>query len=76
MRRWLNLPVSMVTKSVDENGFEKSRMMILTLILRLRQICCHPLIAGVDLGHRSVSGKMELLKETLGELVWPEAIRC
>ena len=57
------------TKSVDENGFDKSRMVILTLILRLRQICCHPLIAGVDLGHRSVSGKMELLKETLAELL-------
>jgi len=57
------------SKSVDENGFEKSRMIILTLILRLRQICCHPLIAGVDLGHRSVSGKMELLKETLEELL-------
>ncbi len=57
------------TKSVNENGFEKSRMVILTLILRLRQICCHPLIAGVDLGHRSVSGKMELLKETLAELL-------
>ncbi len=56
-------------KSVDENGFEKSRMLILTLILRLRQICCHPLIAGVDLKHRSVSGKMELLKETVGELL-------
>ncbi|MEI7998612.1 MAG: SNF2-related protein, partial [Candidatus Omnitrophota bacterium] len=57
------------TKSVNENGFEKSRMVILTLILRLRQICCHPIIAGVDLGHRSVSGKMELLKETLNELL-------
>ncbi len=57
------------SKSVDKNGFEKSRMVILTLILRLRQICCHPLIAGVDLGHRSVSGKMELLKETLDELL-------
>jgi len=60
---------SIVTKSVNEDGFEKSRMVILTLILRLRQICCHPLIAGVDLGHRSVSGKMELLKETLSELL-------
>jgi SNF2 family DNA or RNA helicase len=57
------------TKSVSEKGFEKSRMIILTLILRLRQICCHPLISGVDLGHRSVSGKMELLKETLDELL-------
>ncbi len=60
---------AIATKSVNENGFEKSRMVILTLILRLRQICCHPLIAGVDLGHRSVSGKMELLKETLTELL-------
>ena len=57
------------TKSVNEKGFEQSRMVILTLILRLRQICCHPIIAGVDLGHRSVSGKMELLKETIDELL-------
>ncbi len=57
------------SKSVSEDGFEKSRMVILTLILRLRQICCHPIIAGVDLGHRSVSGKMELLKETIDELL-------
>jgi len=60
---------AIAVKSVDEDGFEKNRMVILTLILRLRQICCHPLIAGVDLGHRSVSGKMELLKETLAELL-------
>ncbi len=57
------------TKSVATQGFEKSRMVILTLILRLRQICCHPIIAQVDLGHRNVSGKMELLKETLAELL-------
>ena len=60
---------AIATKSVSEHGFEKSRMVILTLILRLRQICCHPMIAGVDLGHRSVSGKMELLKETISELL-------
>ncbi len=57
------------SKSVREKGFENSRMLILTLILRLRQICCHPIIAGVDLKHRSVSGKMELLKETIDELL-------
>ena len=27
---------------IKENGFEKSRMKILSLITRLRQICCHP----------------------------------
>ena len=57
------------SKNVSQNGFDQSRMVILTLILRLRQICCHPIIAGIDLGHRSVSGKMELLKETINELL-------
>ncbi|HBR13969.1 MAG TPA: hypothetical protein DD723_00275 [Candidatus Omnitrophica bacterium] len=51
-------------------GFNKSRMLILTLLLRLRQICCHPELAGVRLKHRiGVSAKMDLLKEMLNELL-------
>ncbi len=39
----------------------KSRMRILTLIMRLRQICCHP--ALFDSAYKGGSGKLELLCE-------------
>jgi len=29
-------------KEINENGFEKSQIKILALLMRLRQICCHP----------------------------------
>jgi len=52
------------------NGLGKSRMLILTLLLRLRQICCHPQIAGVALKHHiGVSAKTDLFKEMLQELL-------
>lgn len=51
-------------------GLGKSRMLILTLLLRLRQICCHPQIAGVSLKHHiGVSAKTDLFKEMLQELL-------
>lgn len=31
-----------VTEELNENGFEKSKLKILMLLTRLRQICCHP----------------------------------
>lgn len=37
------------------------RIKILTLLLRLRQICCHPLL--FDEGYKYESGKLELLKD-------------
>ena len=30
------------TREIDENGFERSQIKILALLMRLRQICCHP----------------------------------
>ena len=30
------------TREINENGFEKSQIKILALLMRLRQICCHP----------------------------------
>ncbi len=47
---------------ISENG---SRFVILTLLLRLRQICCHPsLYSGMAQGQtRAESGKLELLME-------------
>lgn len=48
-----------VTDEINKNGFEKSRMIILSHLTRLRQICCHPstFIDKYDGG----SGKLNLL---------------
>lgn len=57
-----------VVSSFKSQGFNRSRMMILTVLLRLRQICCHPVLAGINLGHHSsASAKLVLLKELLSE---------
>lgn len=29
-------------REIGENGFERSQIKILALLMRLRQICCHP----------------------------------
>lgn len=59
-----------VLGAYQAQGFHKSRMKILTVLLRLRQICCHPELAHVKLGHRlAVSAKLNLLKEILQEAV-------
>ncbi|MEI6437401.1 MAG: DEAD/DEAH box helicase [Candidatus Omnitrophota bacterium] len=55
-------------KAFKTKGLSGSRMLILTLILRLRQICCHPELAGLRLKHRiGISAKTDLLKEMLAE---------
>ena len=52
-----------IDTEIDKNGFEKSRMMILASLTRLRQICCHPstFIENYDGG----SGKLTLLTQLL-----------
>ncbi|MDI3480726.1 MAG: hypothetical protein PWQ97_381 [Tepidanaerobacteraceae bacterium] len=52
---------------IQEEGFENSRMHIFSALLRLRQLCCHP---GIFIeNYKGESGKMELLKELLDELL-------
>jgi SNF2 family DNA or RNA helicase len=59
-----------VIKAYRSKGFNRSRLLILSLILRLRQICCHPELAGIDLKHRiGISAKTDLFKEMLQELL-------
>ncbi|MCI8625766.1 MAG: DEAD/DEAH box helicase [Lachnospiraceae bacterium] len=48
---------------IQTNGFEKSRMMILASLTRLRQICCHP--STFVENYEGGSGKMNLLLELL-----------
>jgi SNF2 family DNA or RNA helicase len=64
----LRLAKQEVLDAYHKQGFQKSQMIILTVLLRLRQICCHPELAGVRLGHiMGVSGKFNMLKELLQE---------
>lgn len=52
---------------IMENGFQKSQIKILTILTRLRQICCHP---GLFIENYSGgSGKMELLMELLEDAI-------
>ena len=61
-----------VTGAVRENGFEKSRMIILTVLLRLRQICCHLALLGKDNPFprsKEPSGKLEQLFQILDDAI-------
>jgi hypothetical protein len=60
----------MVLKDVEEKGIEKSHFSILTALLRLRQICCHPQLLGGEFKEKNVeSGKFEVFKELLEEIL-------
>lgn len=52
-------------KHLSENGFQKSRIKILSGLTRLRQICCHPALF-VE-GYRGRSAKLEQLQEIVAE---------
>jgi SNF2 family DNA or RNA helicase len=54
-----------VFKAVSEKGLNKSKLMVLAALTRLRQICCHPRLVGSD----APSGKTETLLELLEPLV-------
>ena len=57
-----------VTGSVKSVGFEKSRMIILTVLLRLRQVCCHlGLVDASGASDALPSGKLDHLNEILEE---------
>ncbi|MEI6286481.1 MAG: DEAD/DEAH box helicase [Bacillota bacterium] len=50
---------------IQKNGFAKSQIAILTLLMRLRQICCHP---GLFMENfQGESGKLEQLLEILDD---------
>ena len=57
-----------VTGSVKAVGFEKSRMIILTVLLRLRQVCCHlGLVDETGESDALPSGKLDHLEQILDE---------
>ena len=48
-----------INSEINKNGFERSRMMILASLTRLRQICCHP--STFVENYEGGSGKLGLL---------------
>ena len=52
---------------IKQNGFEKSQIKILSLLTRLRQICCHP--STFIENYTGGSGKLEILNELLEDII-------
>jgi hypothetical protein len=59
-----------VRQAVQSRGVERSRLVVLDALLRLRQVCCDPRLIGDTEGReRAGSAKLELLLDLLPELV-------
>jgi superfamily II DNA or RNA helicase len=59
-----------ITNSVDTQGFQKSRMIILSALLRLRQICCDlRLLKLENTDPEKSSAKLDLFNELLQESI-------
>ncbi len=56
-----------IREKIMENGFETNKIMILALLTRLRQICCHPSLCYED--YKGGSAKLETCTELLLEAV-------
>ena len=54
-----------VFQTIAEQGISKSKIHVLAALTRLRQICCHPLLTGVN----APSGKTDTLFELLDPLL-------
>lgn len=52
-----------IKENINEKGFNKSKIKILAILTRLRQICCHPSLF-ID-KYKGKSGKLEALYEVL-----------
>jgi SNF2 family DNA or RNA helicase len=50
-------------KEINENGYERSQIKILSVLTRLRQLCCHPSLFIEN--YEGDSGKLLLLKEII-----------
>lgn len=64
---WLVKARTEFENEVKANGMEKSHIKILSLLTRLRQICCHPALF-ID-NYSGGSGKLEMLQEILKDAV-------
>ena len=60
---WLQKTRREFEQEVDARGFDQSRIKILALLTRLRQICCHPSLFIED--YRGGSGKLSALADLI-----------
>ncbi|MCE9625937.1 MAG: DEAD/DEAH box helicase [Deltaproteobacteria bacterium] len=59
-----------VFAEVEQKGIERSQVSILTALLRLRQVCCHPELLGPTFKKRDIaSGKMETFQDLVTEVL-------
>lgn len=59
-----------VLEAVGAQGVAKSRMVVLTALLRLRQVCCDLRLLKLDgINPSSASGKLDLFEELLEEVI-------
>ncbi len=59
-----------VFSEIEQKGIERSHVSILTALLRLRQVCCHPELLGPNFKKREiVSGKMEAFQDLVTEVL-------
>ena len=58
-----------INSAVGQQGLQKSRMVILTALLRLRQVCCDLRLLKLEKASESNSGKFEMFGELLQEVI-------
>jgi len=69
--RQLQLAAQQACRQARDQGWNQNRFEILTLLLRLRQVCCHPqllppeLQGNYDAANGEISAKTELLRELI-----------
>ena len=64
---WLMQAKAEFENEVEANGFAKSQIKILSLLTRLRQICCHPALFIEN--YHGGSGKLEMLLEIMKDAI-------
>jgi len=58
-----------VRKALNERGLDRSRIVVLDALLKLRQVCCHPrLLKNIDHGNAG-SAKLDLLMDLVPPLI-------
>ncbi|MFQ5738567.1 MAG: SNF2-related protein [Acidobacteriota bacterium] len=57
-----------VSKQIEDQGWERSQLNILSALLRLRQLCCHPGLVGREF-EKAGSGKLEAFLELLDTIL-------
>lgn len=58
-----------IFKSIQEKGFKRSQISVLSALTKLRQVCNHPKLVMQNLEEEVVSGKVEALMEIVQEAI-------